>query len=78
MACQRFHGHRDQAPYETGGGVDRLHCFDWRGAGATATDRLDPNVILSAYLVLTGLSRFVEEGMRGEPRTPAWRDLTFY
>ncbi|WP_296714920.1 hypothetical protein [Rhodoblastus sp.] len=44
----------------------------------TATDCLDAIVILSAYLVLRGLSRFVEEGMRGEPQTPAWRDQPLY
>jgi hypothetical protein len=33
---------------------------------------------LSAYLVLTGLGRFVEEGKRGEPQTPVWRGLSLY
>jgi protein-S-isoprenylcysteine O-methyltransferase Ste14 len=39
---------------------------------------LDAVLILSAYLVLTGLGRFVEEGMRGEPQTPVWRGLSLY
>lgn len=43
-----------------------------------ATDGLDAVVIVSAYLVLTGLGRFVEEGMRGEPQTPIWRGLSLY
>jgi hypothetical protein len=43
-----------------------------------ALDGLDVVVILSAYLILTGLSRFVEEGMRGEPQTPVWRGLSLY
>jgi prolipoprotein diacylglyceryltransferase len=35
-------------------------------------------VICGFYLVLTGLARFAEEGMRGEPQTPVWRGLSIY
>lgn len=43
-----------------------------------AIDGLDAVAIMSAYLVLTGLGRFVEEGMRGEPQTQVWRELSLY
>ena len=34
--------------------------------------------ICGLYLVLVGLARFAEEGMRGEPQTPVWRGLSIY
>jgi hypothetical protein len=33
---------------------------------------------VSAYLILTGLGRFVEEGFRGEPQTPVVARLRLY
>jgi hypothetical protein len=34
--------------------------------------------ICGLYLVLIGLVRFAEEGLRGEPQTPVWRGLSIY
>jgi prolipoprotein diacylglyceryltransferase len=35
-------------------------------------------VIVGAYLILTGLGRFVEESRRGEPQTPVFARLRLY
>jgi prolipoprotein diacylglyceryltransferase len=35
-------------------------------------------VIAGAYLILTGLGRFVEESRRGEPQTPVFARLRLY
>lgn len=38
----------------------------------------DASVLLAAYLAIAGLSRFAEEGYRGESTVRRWRGLTMY
>ena len=39
---------------------------------------VDASLIVGLYLILAGISRFVEEAYRGEPQTPWWGGLRLY
>jgi len=60
-----------------------LYSLLWNGIVALAVTRLylvhtTASMVGGAYLILSGVGRFVEEGYRGEPQTPVYAGLRLY